>query len=734
MRFGSFKNRISQAVSAVEASTETVSSGIADVVTTAEQTTQDTITRTWADKVSLASGPADKPAGMLGQLTTGTADTTAPVKITVQVGGQELDAKKVFIASIQTRHAVNEIPTATVILNVPQSAPEDYTELDNVLTRCKVGQQAILKVDKQKAFEGVVGALQVTAGESGFRISLRLKHRLQGLKATSHSRVWKPQQDAVLVRQILSEHKVHTGTVTLSEGEPVQRLQWNCTDWQFVRALLGLHGAWLWPQADGSVRVQAPQMAGKTHRITARPTAGGTVVLGAEWGFSGMQQPSGAAVQSWDLSKQAVVKKTAKTRTMGSGGLTPAKVAALGTQSEALVTGHWDGVIQQATADGWLAAQHAQAVRVRLTLSGCHVYQPGDTVLLEGFGSHLNGQGLITWVEYQCDVNGRMGRTVVGVGLDEDTAAAPVLPVPSGLVTGTVAAFKADPKGKWNRLSVKIPVLGADVLWARMGHLYATKDSGVTFYPEEGDEVALAFVGSEPVIVASLHNPTRAAAFEPSAKNARKGMVLRHAGKRAEWSFDRDKHTVTLELGDDKKPEQHIALDQAKGVLVTSLKGNVRFDVKEGEAAWTTKKNIALKADEQITVTGKTGIKVSSDKDVALEAKARLSGQGKTSVEMTSEQGKLQLTPEKANLSAAKTTVTGEMTVDINGNESVNIKGAKVDVKGEAEATVSALKVAVKGQAEASVQADVEVKIAGNMTEVGGAGITNVKGSLVNLG
>jgi len=724
MNLGSFKDRIKQAVSSAEGE--------------ASQIAQDAATlpvNSWSDKIgSAADTLLGEAKGLTGALKGGSGAAPVPVNVTVQTGGQTLDAKKIAISAVQTRHAVNEIPGATVVMNLAQSAPDDYTALDALMNHCKVGQPATITFDKLSAFTGVVGAVQVARRETGWRVTMRLKHALQGLKATARSRVWKAEQDAALVRQILGEHSVKVGTVTLAESEAIQRQQWNCTDWHFVRALLGLHGAWLWPLADGSVKVHAPQMGGKTHAIAARPGGKGPVLLNAEWGYSGLRQATGVQVQSWDLSKQSVVKKTGKNHEIGSSGLSPAAVKSLGLESEVLLTGQWDSGLQQATADGELTALHAQAIRVQLTLAGCQPCQPGDTVSLEGFGSHLSGKGLITQVEYVVNQQGRMGQTVIGVGLDDDVASAPALRVPDGMLTGTVATHKADAKSKWNRLPVTIPALGTEVLWARMGHVYASKDSGVSFYPEEGDEVVLAFIGSDPVIVAAVHNPKRPAPIEPSAKNAQKGIVLRHDGKRAGWLVDRDKHRVLLELGDDKKPEQHLLLDAQKGLVLTGEKGDISIDLKTGGVAVKAKKNIALSADEQVTVTAKTGISAKSDKDITLAAVEKLEATGKASIGLVSEKSKLQLNPEKADLASVKTTVTGDASVDIKSEAEVNVKGMKVDVKGEGEVTVSGAKVGIKGEGEASLESDAAVKVAGQMTDVGGAGITSVKGSMVNLG
>ncbi|KYQ97000.1 hypothetical protein AWY96_00185 [Serratia plymuthica] len=718
----SFKGRITQVFDALSALpvAPDVGQGIQDVL--------DTPLNAWAEKVgTVAAVAAVAAVAGVGAGSSQREKKTAvtPLTVVINLGGQTVDPTTVFVEQLQTRYAVNEIPLATVVLSLPHSAPDDYTALDHLMGRCQVGQSATVTVDQMTVFDGVVGDVKVSSDASGRRIKVRLRHALQGLKSTSTSRIWKSQPDASLVREVLHKHQVKN-TVTLAVSGAMQRFQWNCSDWYFLRALLGLHGAWLWPHADGRVTVQAPRLGGKSHRVSATPRPGGVTVLDAEWGYSGVNQSSQVATQSWDLSTQSVVKKTAKNPPLGSGGLSPTKVKALGKEGMTLLTGQWDGAHQQAAVNGWLVAQQAQTIRVRLTVAGCQAYQVGDTLVLEGFGTHLNGQGIVTQVEYQCGLNGRQGMTVIGIGLDEEVAAAPPLSVPAGLVVGQVATFQADPHSKWNRLPVKVPLLGREVIWARMGHVYASKDSGVTFYPEAGDEVVLGFVGGDPVILASLHNPKLTAAIEPSAKNAKKGMVLRHDGQRMELSVDRDTHRLSWALGTDKTPEQQMVIDKKNGVTLTSQKGNVVVEVKAGGASVTTKQKIALNADEQVTVTGKTGVTATSGKDMLLDAKARLVGHGQTRVEMASAAGKLELSPEKANLSANQTRVAGTLTVDIQGNKDVKLKGAKVALTGDVEVEIAAAKVAVTGT--------VAVKVAAPMTDIGGTGITKVMGASINLG
>ncbi|WP_153053924.1 phage baseplate assembly protein V [Serratia odorifera] len=369
-----------------------------------------------------------------------------------------------------------------------------------------------------------------------------------------------------------------------------------------------------------------------------------------------------------------------------------------------------------------------------MTLEGCLDWQVGDTVTLSHFGHPLDGKAIVTQVEFNCDLNARQGRTIIGVGLDEAAASAPPLVTPSGLMVAKVAPYRTDPRGKsWNRLPVKVPVLGEEIIWARMGHVYASDHSGVTFYPEAGDEVVLGFVGDMPVIMASLHNPQRKAAIEPDEKNAKKGMVLRHQGQRMELSFHRGTGEAVLALGEDKTPEQQLVVDKAKGVAISSLKGDLRADVKAGGAAVTTKKDIALMADEQLLFSGKKDVKLTSDMNMTLAAQETLTGQGKTGVQMESGEGKLALSPESADLSAVQTNVTGKGRVTVQGKEAVDIEGMSIEVKARGNAAISGPRVTVDGTADVGIKAP-RVTVDGDMTEVGGTGITQVKGSMINLG
>ncbi|KWI28416.1 contractile injection system protein, VgrG/Pvc8 family [Burkholderia stagnalis] len=793
MGFGSFKDRIKQAADQVSGTVsqaaDTVTSAVGDVADQAASAASEVADQAGAavagaveqaeavgaagvDQISGGLSPWADKIGQLGQAGAGLVGTgggllsvgqaaagrggfaadvpEVPAEVEIRLNGQSLDAKQVWVERIQVRRAVNEIPTATVLLNMPQAPHDDYATLNGLLKQGAIGRTFSMKSGKLTLFSGVVATVQVELGETGRRLRVRLKHGLQGLKARHVSRILKKGTDASVVKQVLSEHGVKAD-VTMPAGEASQRVQWNCTDWTFVRALAGQHGAWLWPQADGGVKVRPPKLGGKSHRIAATPQTKGMTLLDAQWSYSGLMQPQQVQTKSWDLGKQVTVTKTAKPASLGAGGLAPNRVKPLKDESwMALLTGQWDPAIQQSTTDAWMTQQFAQTVRGHWTVAGCQAIELGDTVELAGFGDELGGKSIVTQVEYEIDTTLRVGKTIVGVGLEEEAAVPPPLPVPTGLVIAKVAKHQADPKAAtWNRMPVTVPALGTTVLWARIGHPYASTDSGLTFYPEPDDEVALGFVGEDPVILASLHNPKQKAPFAPSAKNEKKGIVLRHDKKRLELSFDRDKHVSMWGVGQDSALEQQVTVSEEQGLTFVSKKGQVKIDVEKGDVTWTTKKNFKVDATETITLAGKTGVKASSDKDVSLDAKLKLVGQGKEAVKWTSEKSELSINPQKAVVTSVQTTVKGTAKVNMSGAQGVSVSGAKIDVKGDASVGVSAAKVDVKGEAAVSV-GGAEVKLNGEAqasltgatvkvegqatTNVGGSGVTNVKGSLVNLG
>ena len=684
-----------------------------------------------------ASGVAALVDGLGGSAAKDLSTPGVPVDIAVQVNGRQL--KDVDVERVTIRLAVNEIPSATLELGVPREMHDDYQAFSALVVSCAVGEQVQVLAGGSALTVGTVGAAQVEVREGVRRLRLRLKSPLQGLKVTTRSRVFGGGKDDAVLRRVLGDHGVRVAGIQDMAGEHDQRIQWNCSDWTFVRGLMGLHGVWLWPRADGSVSIGLPKPATKSHRAAATsagmgmgahaPGGGASEAYSMEWAFSGLTLPRQVSMTGWDIGQQASVSKQASACPLGTGALDPVRIKSLATgplASYALVSPQvQDASLLQAGARAQLLAQQAQAVQMSITLEGIVPSAVGDSVDVSGFGAGLSGKALVTAVGYEVGGTPRQTRTTLSVGLDDEAAQPPEVPVPAGLLMGKVAPFKADRKSGWHRLPVTVPLLGREVLWARLASPYASLDSGVCFYPEPGDEVVLGFVGMDPLIIGSVHNPKQKAPFAPDSKNAKKGIVLARGGQVQSLVFDQNAHTMHWEMGKGKSPEQSVVMDMSKGIAATSMTGDVHVQAKTGQVRWDAKKGLNLTTDGTATLNGKLGVKVTSNRDVQLDAMMNVNATGKKKVALASEGSKLALEPSRAELGSATTTVKG--------TAQMSVEGVKTVLKGTGWVLVTGAKTELKGSAEVSVSGAM-ASVKGTTTEVSASGVVNVKGAMINLG
>ncbi|MDH0342424.1 contractile injection system protein, VgrG/Pvc8 family [Chromobacterium haemolyticum] len=653
--------------------------------------------------VSALSGKAGAAAVM---------PASVPVAVTVKVKGKPL--KEASVLRVVTRLAVNEIPSAVVELGVPNAQHNDFVPLDGLLSACAVGQPVEVLANDKVIWSGLIGALQVSATEDERRVRLKLKTALQGLKIASRCRVFEKGTDQAVLAEVFKAHGVKASVEGMG-GEREQRIQWNCPDWAFIRGLMSLHGAWLWPQADGTARVGPPKSTGKKHQISASAKDAVKGELGAQsvdWEFSGLALPKQVSLNGWDIAEQKCQSKEAKAPKLGGGGLDPSKIHSLAADKlakwELASLAAMSASQLPAAASALLQAQQSQAVRMQIALEGIEPCALGDSAVLKGFGGVLSGDALISGVEHEFASSPRALTTRLWIGLDAESATPPELPVPAGLMVGKVAPFKADPKSGWNRLPVLVPQLGKGTLWARFASPYASVESGVCFYPEKDDEVILGFLGGEPVILGSVHNPKQKAPIAPSAANARKGVVLKHDKLAQSLLFDRAKHMAEWTVGAEKEPEQRIELNMNKGATIHSAKGDCKMEALKGTLDWNGKAGIGVRTNKAISLNATTGIDVKSEKSIDLST-LNFSVSAKDKVKLSCLETTLALSPVKAGLTAAQ--------VAFQAKASMSIEGLNTTVKGQTMVSVEGLKAELKGTAQAEVS----------------AGVVNVKG-LVNLG
>jgi uncharacterized protein involved in type VI secretion and phage assembly len=188
---------------------------------------------------------------------------------------------------------------------------------------------------------------------------------------------------------------------------------------------------------------------------------------------------------------------------------------------------------------------------------------------------------------------------VLGQDVQRDVGT-PLVPSAPGLHIGIVGEYKQDPENL-NRLRVKVPSLQTDdtPLWARFAAPYASKERGLCFYPEPGDEVVLGFFAEDPrypVILGSMHNPKNKPPYAPSVGNNQKGLVLTQGGNEQQLLFDTKAVSAVLVSGKEK-----IALQ--KGAKIES----------DGPVQLAGSK-IDIAAKQQVNLQGQSGVQIKGAK------------------------------------------------------------------------------------------------------------------------
>ncbi len=219
-----------------------------------------------------------------------------------------------------------------------------------------------------------------------------------------------------------------------------------------------------------------------------------------------------------------------------------------------------------------------------------------------------------------------------------------------GVVTGLVRDIK-DPK-RLGRVKVDFPWLAeeADAVaegqedrahsaWARVATLMASKNRGMYFLPDVGDEVLVAFEHGDPerpVVLGGLWNADDEPPHQMDAEGKNNVRAI----------YSRSGHAITLDDSDDKAAisivdktgENSIVIDSANNAMALKVKGDLTIDVG-GNITLKVKGNINIDAEQAIEAKAKTGLTLKTDSagNVTIEAGQALEARGKTGLTLKSD-------------------------------------------------------------------------------------------------
>ncbi|RQU52929.1 CIS tube protein [Burkholderia cenocepacia] len=533
--------------------------------------------------------------------------------------------KKFRLSELDLETFVNKLPAVTARFVIEDNAPDNFDDIQSELSMCSPDALVSVKGEKEHVlFSGVVASREFSFRQGIKTLTLKLRHPLSSLNATYRSRIFVGKTDREIVNEILNAHKVKWKPLekipkSFESVKHTQMVQFQCSDWEFLRMRLAANGMWLMPNEE--VALGKPSLGSEKLHLQKK---GGVPIEEGTWTIDNQRFPKGIKVSTWDIKgQQSTTPSAAQDPKAGSGAFDASKLNPLDKQGDTqaltwsvVLGGALESTEQAALADGRLLNQWTASVRGRFTLSAQSDLKLGDTLAVSGYGKELDGKSVITGIVHRFRAQSNNWRTTVSIGLDAVREMDnPLVPEIKGVVIGKVARSEdkganKNAKNTWPEIPVTIPAIDKEnKIWARMMHPYASKDSGVIYYPEPEDEVLLACDSNDArniYILGAMHNPKQTTPIEPKDGH-RKGVVLQQKNAdeeviKHEWVFDRNDKSIELTLGTNKEVTSQMRFSEADGIAVECTDGDIAMKAKS--QAKEDKGSVSLEATNELRCHG----------------------------------------------------------------------------------------------------------------------------------
>ena len=488
------------------------------------------------------------------------------VTFSILMEGKEInEAYQVQSISIEKR--VSKVSTAKIVIFDGDTSEENFEISEG--SDFEPGKAVKIKLGyhstETDAFEGIVTSQQIEVASYSHKVkSLLVVHcHDKAIKMTvgRKNQNFKDKKDSEVISSLVSDAGL-SATVDATSYKHANLIQYNSTDWDFVLARADANGLIVTNDA-GKLEIKKPVVSGSE----VLDLNYGTNIIDISAKMDSVSQLESATFNSWDGTTLKVTNGAGQEPTANSqGNITGKKLSeTVGKPKLDLTTA---APVDQSMLKEWANAHllHSRLSKIKghVTFVGATDPLPGKLIKLEGFGARINGTAYVTGVKHHV-AEGKW-KTTVYFGLDAKTFtdrfhagisgpdALGLLPAIGGVHIGTVKQIHEDPAGE-KRVLVDIQTYdaGGEGVWARLLSPYASKEIGMYFYPETGDEVALGFLNSDPrfpVILGSLYGKKNAPPFTPDDKNKNKAIITKTKMK---VSFDEDKKIITIETPGGQK-------------------------------------------------------------------------------------------------------------------------------------------------------------------------------------
>ena len=541
------------------------------------------------------------------------------LRCTVKINGTEMK-EEYGIESISISHKIGTISSAE--LSVTGNYSSDFSSLsvadDEIFTPGNLIEITGGYDDKGETvlFNGCIVSYSVQlSADQPVSLKLSCKHNTVKMTMEKKTRTFENKTDSAIISGILSENSVKGFSVESTSIENKKFSQTEATDWDIVLSRAEENGFIVCLDAD-SISIKLPAIS----QSPVLRLASGESILDFSGELIAEHQPSTVEGYGYD-DKQALLKVTAKEPSVNDQGNLQAKALAekFGglTQSYFLNTPTTTADLES-FVNSKLLRTRLSAIRGSVSFIGSPLVKTGGIIQLEGVGKRYNGSAYVSAVSHS--INKGIWKTTAKFGLDikpisksADFSGQPAngqVPVVHGLRTARVIKLAQDTENPDSLYKVLVALPSAteeqNTVWARMANFYATSGAGLEFLPEVGDEVAVAFVDSNPnnpIILGALFGAKNVAPNPAADEN---NFIKRITTKsKLKISFDDENKVIQIET------------PAANRITISEQDDKHMIEVKDNN-----NNLISMTAD---------GIKISSDKDIILDAKGsmKLSAVGK---------------------------------------------------------------------------------------------------------
>lgn len=516
----------------------------------------------------------------------------------------------------------------------------------------KIGIKAGYESDEELIFEGIVTKHQLKVGRDQPLLQIECKDEAVKMTSGRHNEIFKDKKDSDIIKDLFQKHGLQ-GKVEATKNENPNLIQHFTSDWDFMLMRADINDLIVITK-NGSIEAVKPNI----DQSPLFDVTYGTDLLGFEAEMDIKNQYNEVSVVGWDSNDLKIVESTTQGSIEVNQGQYKSKELSnvLNSGKTILQTG---GNLPVAALEAWgkslLTKSRLAKIKGKVTIRGNNKIKPNSIINLNGVSNTFNGEAYISGVYHIIEEGSWVCELQIGLKEKwyteetpniEGSNAAGLNAAVQGLQIGLVKKLNEDPDGNY-RVQVVLPTLQKDNMpvWARLSNFYSSKDAGIFFIPEVGDEVILGFLNNDPqfpIIIGSLYSKTNKPAYTNEAENGIKSLLT--------------KSRLEIQFNDTDK------------ILTLSTPGGHQVVLDDKEKSLT----IIDEANKNKVVLSDEGILMESDKDIVLKAKGdiKLESVGSTEIK------------------ASKDMKAEGINVEMKGKTKFAAEGAQAELKGSGMTTI----------------------------------------------